>query len=161
MILTTFFLFFLYIMFWGVQTIWLLVVGKFKKKYLYVLLQKIGTGTIIFLLVGALCSFEHNLRNMYELSIGLQTYGKISAAYIDNQNLSAWEMHDKLSNVQRQEIYQKLIDSGFLRHLAGYARSCTDASYTDNTLCTNDIGHGIACIHSSETEASFCNLAAS
>ena len=111
MILTTFFLFFLYIMFWGVQTIWLLVVGKFKKKYLYVLLQKIGTGTIIFLLVGALCSFEHNLRNMYELSIGLQTYGKISAAYIDNQNLSAWEMHDKLSNVQRQEIYQKLIDS--------------------------------------------------
>ena len=110
-IFTVFFLFSVYIVFWSGQAVCLLISGKLRKKHLSVLLRRLETGAIIFLITGMLCGREYGERNIYEVSVGQQGYGKISEEYTDEQNLRTWEKHDELSDAQRKEIYQKLIDS--------------------------------------------------
>lgn len=110
-IFTVFFLFFVYAAFWGGQAVWLLISGKFRKKHLFILLRRFEAGVIIFLVTGILCGREFGERNIYEVSVELQSYGKIGEEFMDEQNLGAWKNHDELSDVQRKEIYQKLVDS--------------------------------------------------
>lgn len=111
LIFTVFFLFLLYLLFWGGQAVWLLLSGKPGKRKLHILIRRIETGTMIFLAAGVLSGLESRARNVYEVSVGLQAYEEISPDFTDEQNLSAWEKHDALSAGQRREIYQILIDS--------------------------------------------------
>ena len=110
-IFSVFFFFFVYAAFWGGQAVWLLIIGKFQKKHLYILLSRFEAGAIIFLVTGMLCGREYEERNIHEVSVELQGYGKIGEDFWNEQNLDAWENHDELSYAQRKEIYQKLADS--------------------------------------------------
>lgn len=139
LIFAMFFFFCLYLLFLGGQAVWLLVTGKPEERRRHILLRRLETGTVVFLAVGFLCSLEAQIRNVYEVSVGLAAYEEISPEYTDEQNLLAWKQHDKLSGRQRQEIYQILIDSEceylgiepVLVQLSEEYRGKTNACYDD------------------------------